>query len=512
MSVRRGGIVLPSLAAGVLLALSLPPFGAWPVAFVGAALLFWRLAGLGVWHRVLAGWVAGVGCFAIGLFWAQNFNWYGAVVLIVVESVTTAIAAALTPPRRGRALAFVGAATLMEAVRMSWPFGGLPVGGVFLGQTNGPLLTSARLGGPLLMTAMVWTGGVALGQLAGLAARWRRDRQGAGMPWVGLAALLVVVAICSVGDFAPDGGPAIRTIGVASVQGGGRRGFNQFEIGQAGVFSTQLEASTALERSSRALALVVWPEDVVALERPLAGSPEAAQLAALARHLHATVLAGVTVTEPQNAFRNEIVAWSPAGRVLSVFEKVHRVPFGEYVPFRGFFSHLANLAAVPRDAIAGRGSGLMRTPAGPLGILVSYEVFFADRGRSSVRAGADLLVVPTNTSSYPSEQMPSQEVAADRVQAVEEGRDLVQAAPTGYSTFVSNRGVVRQQSRLSARQVLVASVPLRRGATLYERYGDLPTLVLTSLSLLAGLAAAARRRSSGTSTSSSTPGLGSATP
>jgi apolipoprotein N-acyltransferase len=184
-----------------------------------------------------------------------------------------------------------------------------------------------------------------------------------------------------------------------------------------------------------------------------------------------------------------------------VFEKVHRVPFGEYVPFRGFFSHLANLAAVPRDAIPGHRSGLMRTPAGPLGILVSYEVFFADRGRSSVRAGAELLVVPTNTSSYSSEQMPSQEVAADRVQAVEEGRDLVQAAPTGYSTFVTNRGVVRQRSRLSARQVLVASVPLRRGATLYERFGDLPTLVLASFSLLAGLALAARRRSSETSTS-----------
>ena len=209
------------------------------------------------------------------------------------------------------------------------------------------------------------------------------------------------------------------------------------------------------------------------------------------------MLAGVTVTEPQNTFRNEIVAWSPAGRIVSVFEKVHRVPFGEYVPFRGFFSDLANLAAVPRDAIGGHGTGLMRTPAGPLGVLVSFEVFFADRGRSSVRAGAKLLVVPTNSSSYGSEQMPSQEVAADRVQAVEEGRDLVQAAPTGYSTFVTNRGVVRQQSRLSARQVLAATVPLRRGATLYERFGDLPTLVLASLALLCGLAVADRRRSPG---------------
>lgn len=494
MRVRRGGVVLPSLAAGVLLALSLPPFGAWPSAFIGAALLYWRLGGLRLRARVLAGWVAGIGCFAIGLFWAQNFNWYGAVVLVVLESLTTAIAAALTPPKRGRPLGFVGAATLMEAVRMSWPFGGLPVGGVFLGQAGGPLLASARLGGPLLLTAVVWAGGVTLGELSAAATRAWRDRRIGGLPWVGLAALVVVVAAGVAGGVAPDGGPAVRTIGVAAVQGGGLRGFNQFEIGAAGVFAAQLDASTALEGSSRPPTLVVWPEDVVALVRPLAGSPQAAQVAVLARDLHATVLAGVTVTEPSNTFRNEIAAWSPAGRIVSVFEKVHRVPFGEYIPFRGFFSHLANLAAVPRDAIAGHGSGLMRTPAGPLGVLVSYEVFFAARGRSSVRAGAEMLVVPTNTSSYPTEQMPSQEVAADRVQAVEEGRDLVQAAPTGYSTFVSNRGVVRQRSRLSVRQVLVSSVPLRHGATLYERFGDLPALVLAALALLAGLAAAALDR------------------
>ncbi|HXR54656.1 MAG TPA: apolipoprotein N-acyltransferase [Acidimicrobiales bacterium] len=489
MTVRRGGIVLPSLAAGVLLALSLPPFGAWPSAFVGAALLYWRLGALRLSTRLLAGWVAGIGCFGIGLFWAQSFNWYGAVVLVLVESVTTAVAAGATPPRRGRALAFVGAATLMEAVRMSWPFGGLPVGGVFLGQSGGPLLGSARLGGPLLLTAVVWAGGVALGELGDLTVRWRRERRMGGRPWAGLVALVLVVLAAVLGEVAPDGGPAVRTLSVASVQGGGRRGFNQFEVGQAGVFSAELDASTALEGSTLAPALVVWPEDVVALVRPLAGSRQAARLAALALDLHATVLAGVTVTEPHATFRNEIVAWGPSGRIVSVFEKVHRVPFGEYVPFRGLFSHLADLAAVPLDAIAGHGTGLMTTPAGPLGVLVSYEVFFAARGRSSVRAGAQLLVVPTNTSSYSSEQMPSQEVAADRVQAVEEGRDLVQAAPTGYSTFVTNRGVVRRRSALSTRQVLVGAVPLRRGATLYERFGDLPVMALAALALLAGWAA-----------------------
>jgi apolipoprotein N-acyltransferase len=477
------------LAAGALLGLSLPPFGVWPSAFVGAAILYWRLSGLRLRARLLAGWVAGIGCFAIGLFWAQGFNWYGAVVLVLVESLTTAGTGALTPPRRGRGPSFVGAATAMEALRMAWPFGGLPVGGVFLGQAGGPLLGAARVGGPLLLTALVWAGGVAFGELGPLALRWRLGAR-RGAAWIGLTALVLVVVAGTIGAVSPDGGPAVRTLGVASVQGGGRRGFNQFEVAPAGVFAAQLAASDRLEGSAPMPALVLWPEDVIALHRPLRGSPQATLMVTLARRLRATVLAGVTVTEPGNTFRNEIVAWSPSGRIVSVFEKVHRVPFGEYVPYRSLFSHLADLAGVPRDAVPGHGSGLMRTPAGPLGVLVSYEVFFAARGRSSVRAGAELLVVPTNTSSYSSEQMPSQEVSADRVQAVEEGRDLVQAAPTGYSTFVTNRGVVRQRSRLSAREVLVADVALRRGATLYERFGDLPVLALASLLLLVGLALA----------------------
>jgi apolipoprotein N-acyltransferase len=503
VKVRRGGILLPSLAAGVLLALSLPPFGAWPSAFLGAGLLYWRLRGLPIPSRILAGWLAGVGCFAVGLFWAVNFNWYGAVVLMAVESLSTAAAAALTPAQRGRAPAFVGAATLLETARMAWPFGGLPIGGVFLGQAGGPLLQTARLGGPLLVTAMVWTGGVALGELGISFLAWRRRRRQPRSAWVGSAALLGVILVTVLAGAAPDGGGAIRTITVAAVQGGGRRGLSQFEVAPAGVFSAQLAATEPLLEASRHPSLVLWPEDVIALGQPLQGSPAAARMARLAGRLVTTVLAGVTITEPHDTFRNEIVAWGPSGRIISVFEKVHRVPFGEYVPDRDLFSHLANLAAVPRDAIPGHGSGLMTTPAGPLGVLVSYEVFFAARGRSALRAGAELLVVPTNTSSYSSDQMPAQEVAADRIQAVEEGRDLVQAAPTGYSTFVTNRGVLRQRSGLSTRQVLVATVSLRRGATLYERFGDLPTLVLASLALLGGLAA--MRRDAGRAARGSTP-------
>jgi apolipoprotein N-acyltransferase len=280
-------------------------------------------------------------------------------------------------------------------------------------------------------------------------------------------------------------------VAVAAVQGGGARGYTGQDADPSVVFAAQLRASTAVPAGTR---LVVWPEDVIALGRPLAGSPQAALMAGLARHLGATVVAGVTVTQDGGRFFNQAVAWGPTGRVVGTYEKVHRVPFGEYVPWRGLFSHLVSLSGVPDDAVPGHGSGLLDTPAGPLGLMVSYEVFYADRGRSATRAGAELLVVPTNTASYASSQVPTEEVAADRVQAVAEGRDLVQAATTGFSTVVDNRGRVLGRSTLGAPAVVASTVALRNGATLYERAGDLPVLVLAALALAGSWVAERRRR------------------
>jgi apolipoprotein N-acyltransferase len=478
--VRRGGIAIPSVIAGLLLALSLPPWGWWPLGLIGAGLFYWRIAGLPLRTRLWSGWLAGLGCYALGLMWARAFNWYGAVALILIEALFLAATAALTPPIAGRAPAFVAAATLCEYLRMSWPFGGLPLGGVFLGQANGPLLSVARVGGPLLLTAAVWAAGVGLATLC--LSRRRRGR--------GAAVLVGLVVLVCLGAVAPDGGVPTRRISVALVQGGGRRGVDKEEVAPATVFNAQLAASAALPSatspSKRRLNLVLWPEDVVSLGQPLVGSPEAEVLSDLAQSHHTTLVAGVTEPAPHDRFRNEIVAWNPQGRIVATFEKVHRVPFGEYVPYRSFFAHFANLSEVGQDAVPGQASGLMRTPAGPLGTLVSFEVFYAARSRTSVRTGAQLLIVPTNTSSYTTAQVPTQEVAADAIQAVETGRSLLQAAPTGYSTVVTNRGRVLQRSVLAHQSVLYATVPLRRGFTFYDHLGDMPFLILFVLALLSG--------------------------
>jgi apolipoprotein N-acyltransferase len=319
---------------------------------------------------------------------------------------------------------------------------------------------------------------------------------------VGSVALVGVVVVSIIGDHAPDGGVGRGAVTAAAVQGGGVRGYRKSQVDPAVVLAAQNAATVRMQQLDHGHPpqLVLWPEDVVSLSAPLDGSSAESSLSRLAVTLHTTLVVGVTETVSSTTFRNEVVAWGPDGAITARFEKVHRVPFGEYVPYRGFFRHLADLSSVPLDAVPGTGTGLMITPAGPLGALVSFEVFYADRGRSSVRAGAQLLIVPTNTSSYATGQVPAQEIAASEVQAVEQGRDLLQAAPTGFSAVVDHRGRLLSRSTLGKQQVIVATLHRRTGATLFVRYGDAPILVLAGAALLGGwvLAAlpalAARRR------------------
>jgi apolipoprotein N-acyltransferase len=225
--------------------------------------------------------------------------------------------------------------------------------------------------------------------------------------------------------------------------------------------------------------VVLWPENTVSLDGPTAGSPEAEELAVEARRLGAVLMVGVVEDLPENRFRNAQVAFGPDGRLVERYDKVHRVPFGEYAPLRDLVAKVADLSLLPRDAIAGEGPGILTGPDGQrLGVVISYEVFFGDRARSAILNGGQVLLVPTNAASYATSQVPDQEVAAARLRAWETGRDVVQSAPTGFSAFVSPDGKVTQRTDLGAPAVITAEVPLRRGTTPYLRTGDRPWLLL----------------------------------
>jgi apolipoprotein N-acyltransferase len=248
------------------------------------------------------------------------------------------------------------------------------------------------------------------------------------------------------------------------------------------------------------LQLILWPENVLDLNEPLETSADAAQVSELAASKDATVVAGVTEPVGTSQFRNIAVAWAPSGDIVATYDKVHRVPFGEWIPWRPFFGLFADLSAVPRDAIPGHSAGILRTPAGTLGTMISYEVFYQDAGRAAVRSGAQLLIVPTNTASYSTSQVPTQEIATARLQAIQGGRDLIQTSPTGFTAIIDHRGHVLARSTLGNQQVLYGRPALRTGLTPYARAGDVPVLAASGLAVIAawGLELRSRRRRAST--------------
>jgi apolipoprotein N-acyltransferase len=465
--------------AGLLLTASLPPFGWWPLALVGAGVLARSLAvPLGWRGRLAVGGGAGLGLYGPALWWVTEFHAVGWVVIVLLEGAILALALLAVGPAPGRgaatarlAVALPAGLVLAEAVRGRWPFGGLPLGGIDLGQAGGPLLPVARLGGHLMVVGAVGLAGVGLAAVAS-----RR--------WVPAAACTgLVVALVMAGRVATSGSDQ-GGLRVAAVQGGGPRGTRAVDTDPSVVLEAHLAASDRLATGAP-VDLVVWPEDVVDVDRPLPGSPEEAAVAAVARRLGVPLIAGVVEdVAGELRFRNAAVVFAADGRVVDRYDKVHRVPFGEYIPYRSLIERVADTSVVPRDAVAGQGAGVVDTPVGRLAVAISFEVFFADRASSGVAAGGRLLLVPTNASSYSTSQVPTQELAAARLRAVETGRWLVQAAPTGYTAFVDEDGRVRVQGPLGDRVVLRSEVRLRTGRTLAVRLGDLP-IALGAVVLLA---------------------------
>ena len=160
---------------------------------------------------------------------------------------------------------------------------------------------------------------------------------------------------------------------------------------------------------------------------------------------------------------------------------------------RGVLSALgAPTDLVPRDAVAGTGPAVLALPDGTrMAVAISWEVFFGGRVNEGVEHGASFIINPTNGSSYTWTILQSQQVASSRLRAVEQGRWVVQAAPTGFSAFISPSGDVQQRTGVSEQKVITATIDVSpRGRTWYSHTGTLPWVGVMVL-LLAGAMVAA---------------------
>ena len=464
-----------SLAAGLLICFAMPPWGWWPLAPAGIALWLWLLEGQSPRRRAAVGWLVGIGWFGPSTLWMWGLTAPGYPLGVVFGwGPMVAATSAVVPGDRRRLLVLPAALVAYEWLHSHGPFGGVPLSMLGMTQVNLPTLMVARLGGVFLLGAVVSALGVAL-YLVVVERRWKEP-----------AAIVMAVVLLSVAGAAWPLGEPVGSITVAAVQGGGPQG-TRYESGQEPeVFRRHLEATREIPDNAD-VDVVVWPENAINVDGDFLDHPWFDEVAAQAARIGAPIVVGAVddAGDDPSRFENYVQVIEPDGTAGDRFDKERRVPFGEYVPIRSLFEQVAAGNLPARDQVPGSGTAVVEVASTPMAVVVSWEVFFARRVREGVRAGGQVVLNPTNGSSYSLTQVQTQQIASSQLRAVEAGRWLVQASPTGFSAFVDPDGGVHERTGVSESAVLTRTVERYDSTTPAQALGATPALLLAILAVAA---------------------------
>ena len=181
-------------------------------------------------------------------------------------------------------------------------------------------------------------------------------------------------------------------------------------------------------------------------------------------------------------YLNSSFLLSPDGKFIGRSDKVHLVPFGEYVPLNSLLPFVNKLVVGIGDFSEGSIAPISM-PDGKLGVLVCYEGIFPELARQYVKAGSGLLVNVTNDAWFGRSSAPYQHLAMARFRAIENRRWLVRSANTGISALIAPSGTIISSSPVFETAVVVGDVSFRSETTVYTFTGDVLPVVFILLVL-----------------------------
>ena len=240
--------------------------------------------------------------------------------------------------------------------------------------------------------------------------------------------------------------------------------------------------------------LIVWPETAVPFYLA-SDTGESAVVRGIAGEAGAYVLTGspsyrFNTDTGRPEFLNSAYLLGPTGEISGRFDKVHLVPFGEYVPFKRLLFFIDKLTEGVGDFVAGPGPYPMEFESSGIGVLICYESIFPRLAAAHVKNGAGVLVNITNDAWFGRTSAPYQHFQMSVLRAVENRVFLLRAANTGISAVVDPAGRVINQTALFEQAAVVEDIRLREGRpTFYTAGGDLFAylcLIVTGFSALRG--------------------------
>ena len=515
---RRAAIAFVTGAAS---ALALAPVNAWPLLFFTFPVAVWLIEGSsagrlgGVMTAAMAGWWFGFGYFLAGLYWigfaflvdAQTFAWLLPIAVLGLPA--------------GLALFFAAA---FAFARLLWTRGPMRVMALAVALTATEWLRGHVLTGfPWNVIGYTLTGPLVLAQASALIGLWgltflavylfaspavlADDRSDTPHPWrIVLAPVVILLAFGVYGAVRLAQTPTQFVAGV-------KLRIMQPNLPQDQKFNyaaRQEVLSRYLTLSDRATGPgsmgvrdathLIWPESAF----PFFLTREPVMLAQIAELLPPGTVLIVGAARPASAeltpgilqAYNSIYVIDHDGSILSVYDKMHLVPFGEYLPFQQALERigLMQLTKLPGGYIPGERRRAIAAPRAPAFLpLVCYEIIFPGEAVPRGERPGWLVNVTNDGWFGIHTNGPYQHFQQSRVRAIEEGLPLARAANTGISAVIDPVGRVIRSLSMGTEGVLDSPLPIALEPTIYARFRDAPV----GLVLLGGLGLVLWRRRRG---------------
>jgi len=231
--------------------------------------------------------------------------------------------------------------------------------------------------------------------------------------------------------------------------------------------------------------LIVWPETALPAYFP-SGTELDDKVLAVPQEMNAYLLFGSLSSKKvgkEHKIYNSAYLLSPQRHIVGRYDKIHLVPFGEYVPLSSRFPFFNSLVGIG-NITPGDEAVIFQLPRGQFGVLICFEVIFPDLCREFVRKGADFMVTITNDAWFGRTSAPYQHLAQATFRSIENRMWLVRAANTGISAFVDPWGRVRQSRGIFTQEAFTEKIDLRGDQmTFYTRYGDLFALLCSLMGI-----------------------------
>jgi apolipoprotein N-acyltransferase len=490
--------------AGAVSALAMAPFNAWPVLFLTFPVLVLLIDGVASrgWNGLIAaadiGWWFGFGYFLAGLYWlgyaflvdAATFGWllpFAVLGLPAILAIYTALAVVLArllwQPGAMRILALAACLTATEWLR-GHAFTGFPWNAFGYAVTEPlALAQAASVFGLWGLTFIAVAVCASPATLIDQDAKKRRPL----LPFALAALTLVTLA----------GFGAVRLLLTPTrLVDGVHLRIMQPNLQQDVRFNYAAKQEVVeryLALSSRPgldqVTHLIWPESPF----PFFLTREADAFAQIAQGLPQNTLlftGAMRLADPDNPAQsgvyNSIYVIDHQASIRAVYDKVHLVPFGEYLPFQDLLERigLQTLTEQRGGFLAGDRHRLLTVPGAPSALpLICYEIIFPGELRSSEERPGWIVNV-TNDGWFGNSSGPYQHLQQARVTAIEQGLPLVRAANTGISAVVDPVGRIVGSLPLASEGVLDAPLPRSIAAPIYARFGDAPAAALVLIAFV----------------------------